>query len=71
MDAEDTFTYVIPGGSQAGSTLTGVFALLSELRRIHGMQVGAPLLVTPTSRVAGSVEQAISSTTDATTVSRV
>lgn len=45
-------------------------ARIIELSKIHGLVMGADLVVTPTSRTAGDVVQAIATAGDTTTVSR-
>jgi hypothetical protein len=44
--------------------------MLLSLAKIHGLVTGTPLVVSPTSRVAGDVDQAISTVGDTTTVTR-
>lgn len=43
---------------------------LQELHRIHGLQSGTPLVVTPTSRVAGSISQTVAEVASTVTVTR-
>lgn len=60
-------------GSMAGAVRTELQAELLrivELAKIHGLVIGADLVVTPTSRTAGGVVQAISDIAGNTTVSR-
>lgn len=45
--------------------------LLMDLARIHGLQPGTPLVVTPTSRQAGVVEQTVTKVGETVTVERV
>lgn len=44
---------------------------LMDLARIHGLQPGTPLVVTPTSRQAGGVEQTVTKVGETVTVARV
>jgi len=44
---------------------------LMDLARIHGLQPGTPLVVTPTSRQAGVVEQTVTKVGETVTVERV
>jgi hypothetical protein len=52
----------------SGSGLSaGEQAQLAEIHKIHGLLEGSPMTVTPTSRVAGDVEQTISGDGETTT----
>lgn len=63
----------------ASRTLTGAAtaltpeqaAQLQELHRIHGLESGTPLVVTPTARAAGDISQVVSTVSTTVTVSRV
>lgn len=60
-------------GSMADAVRTELQAELLrivEIAKIHGLVVGADLVVTPTSRTAGDVVQTIATSGDTTTVSR-
>lgn len=62
----------------ATRTLTGTAAALTteqaaqlqELHRIHGLQAAAPLVVTPSSRAAGDIEQSVTEVGETVTVTR-
>jgi hypothetical protein len=43
---------------------------LAEIYRIHGLEVGQPLVVSPTTRTAGAINQTINTASDTTTVAR-
>lgn len=59
-----------PGGALSDDEMRQVFVWVSELARIHGLVSGSPLVVTPTSRQAGSISQSISESGSTVTVSR-
>ena len=69
-DPAAIWAHVLPNGLTAAETVTQIHTMLTALHQIHGLQVGMPLVVTPTSRTAGPVSQTIASTADATTVTR-
>lgn len=69
-DPAAIWAHVLPNGLTAAETVTQIHTMLTALHQIHGLQVGMPLVVTPTSRTAGPVSQTITSTADATTVTR-
>lgn len=55
----------------ATRNLTGEQATqLQELHRIHGLESGVPLVVTPTERTAGAITQNVSEAGDTVTVER-
>ena len=57
--AEAVWHYQLSNGLTAEQTLVQAWTLLNELHLIHGLKLGSPLTVTPTSRVAGLVSQTI------------
>ena len=73
--AGDPWSTVLPGsytGSEAGALLDQIQSLMAELHKIHGLDISAPLTVTPTTRVAGTISQDITGDgTSTTTVTRV
>jgi len=68
---EEIWAHVLPNGMSAQDTLVALHAMVIDLYRIHGLQPGTPLVVTPTSRQAGAVEQTVSKVGDTVTVERV
>lgn len=48
-----------------------MYVWLQELHRIHGLESGTPLVVTPTARAAGDISQVVSTVSTTVTVSRV
>lgn len=60
----------VPGGALSDDEMRQMFVWVSELARIHGLVSGSPLVVTPTSRQAGSINQSISESGSTVTVSR-
>lgn len=58
------------GGSSAGGLTTEQASMLEALAKIHGLISGIPLVVTATSREAGSLTQAIVEAGGAVTVTR-
>lgn len=69
--------YTVPVQAQAFSTTGGGGGLtteqatqLAEIYKIHGLQSGSPLVVTPTTRTAGDVAQTITEAGDTVTVER-
>jgi hypothetical protein len=78
--AGDPWVTPLPGAYAAGTagdiigngTLTPAqLAILIDLFRVHGLVVGEPLVVTPTTRAAGALSQTIGTVLDTTTVTRV
>jgi hypothetical protein len=59
-----------PGGALTNDEMRQMFVWVSEIARIHGLVVGSPLVVTPTSRQAGPISQSISESGSTVTVSR-
>lgn len=59
------------GGGGGGSFTATDREKLEELHLVHGLQSGSPLIVTPTSRVAGAVSQQITEAGNVVTVSRL
>lgn len=47
-----------------------MYVWLQELHRIHGLESGTPLVVTPTQRTAGAITQNVSEAGDTVTVER-
>jgi hypothetical protein len=68
--AAQIWNYVLPNGLTAGATLVAVHAWLNELHMVHGLQSAFPLVVTPTQRTAGTIEQTIATAGDEVTVTR-
>ncbi len=65
------WAHTITGMTQpAGDALAELHAQVSELHLIHGLKLGSPLTVTPTSREAGLVSQVVATVGDTVTVSR-
>lgn len=62
--------YTLPNGLTAGATLAAVHAMLRDLYRIHGLEVGMPLGVTATARTAGPIVQTIAEGGGTVTVER-
>lgn len=56
------------GGGSGGGLTTTQAAWLERLAKIHGLVSGSPLVVTPTSRTAGSVSQTVTEVGDTVTV---
>jgi hypothetical protein len=69
-DAADVWNYVLSNGKSAEQTAVEIHAMLLDLHRIHGLELGSPLTVTETSRQAGAVLQAISEAAGAVVVTR-
>ncbi len=67
MQAE---TIAVSGDGAGGGLTADQSALLVALAQIHGLVPGVPLVVGPTSRVAGDVVQAISEANGIVTVAR-
>lgn len=53
-----------------GALTTGQAVWLQDLAKIHGLILGTPLVVTPTSRVAGDIAQTIVDSSGTVTVER-
>lgn len=60
----------LPSGALSDDEMRRMFNWVSDLARIHGLIVGEPLVVTPTTRVAGSVTQTIGESGQTVTVTR-
>jgi len=54
-------------GTQAGNILAQIQTLVDELHKIQGLNASAPMTVTPTSRVAGDINLAITGDGETTT----
>lgn len=70
-DPAAVWAYVLSNGKTAGQNLVEVNNWLQELRLLHGLVLASPLTVTPTSRTAGAVEQAVASVGEVVTVTRL
>lgn len=57
-------------GMPAGDALAELHERVAELHLIHGLTIGQPLTVTPTSRQAGAVIQDIATAGETVTVAR-
>jgi len=70
----DPWSTTLPGsytGSEAGALVDQINTLITELHRLHGLEIASPLSVTPTLRTAGTISQTISGDgTSNTTVTR-
>ncbi|MFN7881622.1 MAG: hypothetical protein ACK5PF_01195 [bacterium] len=65
------WAHTISGMTQpAGDALADLHAQVTELHLIHGLKLGSPLTVTPTSREAGAVSQTIVTAGETVTVTR-
>lgn len=62
-------TRTLTGAVSGGLTVEQATQLL-ELHRIHGLEAGVPLVVTPSTRQAGGISQTIGTSGDTVTVSR-
>ena len=62
--------YLLSNGLTAEQTILRMAQQIDELHRIHGLQIDFPLVVTTSSRTAGSINQTISDAGGATTVTR-
>lgn len=62
---------LLSDGNTAEEALVGMFARLTELWRLHGLDAANPLTVTATSRAAGTIEQTIAEAGGEVTVTRV
>lgn len=69
-DPADVWSYVLPNGKTAGDTFAELHTWLTELRLVHGLVPGQPLVVTPSSRQAGTLAQTVTTTGDTVTVNR-
>lgn len=58
-DPAEIWNYVLANGKTAAQTLIENNEMLRLLVRIHGLEMGTPLVNTSTSRSAGSIEQTI------------
>lgn len=64
------------GGGSGGLTgpqetaLNELHAMMSELYKIHGLLTGTPLVVGPTTRVAGDISQTVAESSGTVTVTR-
>lgn len=56
--------------SQERAALAPELLRVNELAKLHGLDPAAPLVVTPTTRAAGSITQTISTVADEVTVTR-
>lgn len=54
-----------------GAKIDAEIVLVDEIHKIHGLQVGAPLVVTANSRTAGGISQTLVDVAASTTVTRV
>lgn len=68
--AAEIWAYTLSNGLTAGQNVVAIYTMLNELHLIHGLKLGSPLTVTPTTRVAGAVEQAIEQSGNDVTVTR-
>jgi hypothetical protein len=72
--ATDVWAHVLANGLTAEQTLVAIHAALpwiTDLAGLHALLPGVPLVVTPTSRTAGSVSQSIIEAGGTVTVERV
>lgn len=70
-DAADVWGYTLPSGETASAVLAELRRLVADVHAVHGLDPAAPLIVTPTRRAAGAVEQDIATAADGTvTVTR-
>lgn len=70
-DIADIASYVPTAAATASAVwATDEAARVADLAKIHGLVADTPLVVTPTSRTAGSISQTITQDGDAVTVSR-
>lgn len=59
---------LLSNGLTAEESLTQALSEINELHRLHGLAAGEPLIVTATTRVAGTVSQTITEAGGAVTV---
>jgi hypothetical protein len=69
-DPADVWNYVLSNGDTAEANIVEIRAMLRELYRIHGLQIGVPLVVEQTSRTAGAIIQTIEEVAGTVTVTR-
>jgi hypothetical protein len=60
----------LPNGKTAAQNVLETRQMVEELYRIHGLLVGEPLVVSPTQRTTGGINQSISESSGVVTVSR-
>ncbi|TXI17871.1 MAG: hypothetical protein E6Q67_12575 [Roseateles sp.] len=63
--------HLLPNGKSAQQALADVQAMLADLYKIHGLALGAPLVVTSSARTAGDVTQSIAEVGGEVTIARV
>lgn len=66
----EVWGYLLSNGLTAEQTLVAIHKYLLDLHRIHGLEVGAPLVVTPTSRSTLGINQLITAVGEVVTVTR-
>lgn len=64
--------YIAPPPTPAltNEQMQQLYVWIQELHRIHGLQAGTPLVVTPSSRAAGDIEQSVTEVGETVTVTR-
>lgn len=68
--AQAVWDYVLSNGQTAGANVVAIRELLTDLHRIHGLELGTPLVVTQTARTAGAISQALAEASGTVTVTR-
>lgn len=68
--AAEVWAYVLPNGMPAWETFVELHTFLSELHKVHGLKVGAPLSVTSTARNVSGISQSITDSAGVVTVTR-
>lgn len=69
--AADVWSYVMANGKTAAETVVETHAMLRDLYRIHGLEIGMPLAVGTASRTAGPIEQSVGDSAGVVTVTRL
>ncbi len=70
VDPAAVWNFALSNGKTAQETLVEVHAMLVDLYKVHGLLAGVPLIVDQVSRIAGDIEQSITDSGGATTVTR-
>ena len=68
--ADEIWTYPV-SGTPAGDVLPAARVLGRDLHHVHGLRLGQPLVVSPTTRQAADVDQTLAEASGITTVTRV
>jgi hypothetical protein len=68
--AEVIWNYLLPDGSSPKASLLTIKEQIRELQLLHGLVIGEPLIVTPISRQAGTINQTINESATEVVVER-